>query len=257
MYRLYNGDCLEIMSECIEDHSVDMIFCDLPYGTTRNKWDSVIPLDLMWSEYLRITKPDGAIVLTAANPFDKYLAMSNIDNFRYDWIWHKNKASGHLNASKIPLKAHEYVLVFYRKFPTYNPQFTSGHKPMNAVSPKKDIPEPDKLRNYGHIGSTAGNPGGTTIRHPRTVLDIPVTNNDDSKKFHPTQKPVELSEYFIKTYTNEGDVVLDNCMGSGSTGIACLNLNRGFIGIEIEKEYFDRASKWISESYPLESFMIR
>lgn len=256
MERLYNGDCLKIMSECIEDYSVDMVFCDLPYGTTRNKWDSIIPLDLLWSEYFRIVKPNGAIVLTASNPFDKYLAMSNIDNFRYDWIWHKNKATGHLNASKIPLKAHEYVLVFYRKLPTYNPQLTSGHKPMNAVRPKKDIPEPDKLRNYGHVGSTKNYPGGETVRYPRTVLDIPVINNDDPKKFHPTQKPVELSEYFIKTYTNEGDVVLDNCMGSGSTGIACINLNRDFIGIELEKEYFDMASKWISEIYPLESFMI-
>lgn len=254
-HTLYNGDCLEIMSNHIGDHSVDMVFCDLPYGTTRNSWDSTIPLDLLWGEYSRIVKPNGAIVLTAANPFDKYLAVSNMDDFRYDWVWHKNKATGHLNAKKIPLKAHEYVLVFYKEFPTYNPQFTSGHKPMNRVGSKKDVPRPDELRNYGHMKSTDGNPGGSTQRYPRTVLDIPVINNDNPKKFHPTQKPVQLSEYFIKTYTNENDLVLDNCMGSGSTGIACNNLNRRFIGIELREDYFESAERWIQERATLENFM--
>ena len=231
--------------EKIEDNSVDMVFCDLPYGTTKNNWDSVIPLDLLWKQYSRIVKDDGAIILTAANPFDKYLAMSNIKDFRYDWIWHKNKATGHLNAKKVPLKAHEYILIFYKKPPIYNPQFTGGHKPMNAVKPKKNIPHPEKTRNYGHLESTDGNPGGSTFRYPRTVLDIPVINNDNPSKFHPTQKPEELSEYFIKTYSNEGDVILDNAMGSGSTGISCIKNNRKFIGIELDKEYFDKASSWI------------
>ena len=243
------------MSECIEDHSVDMIFCDLPYGTTRNKWDSVIPLDLMWSEYLRITKPDGAIVLTAANPFDKYLAMSNIDNFRYDWIWHKNKATGHLNASKIPLKAHEYVLVFYRKLPTYNPQLTSGHKPMNAVLPKDNLPAPDRKRNYNHVEKRLGNTGGTTVRYPRDVQKFPVINNDDPMKFHPTQKPIGMIEYFIKTYSNEGDVILDNCMGSGSTIIACRNINRQYIGIEKDHDYFNKALEWIKSYNRIDPFV--
>ena len=254
-FKLYNGDCLDIMTKHIDDKSVDMIFCDLPYGTTRNSWDSVIPMDSLWKEYNRVIKPNGAIVLTAANPFDKYLALSNIEDFRYDWIWHKNKATGHLNCKKVPLKAHEYVLVFYKKFPTYNPQFTYGHKPMNAVSPKSNIPPPDKERNYGHLDSTAGNPGGTTRRYPRTVLEIPVINNDNQNKFHPTQKPVGLSEYFIKTYSNENDIILDNCMGSGSTGIACINTNRKFIGIEIDNDYFKSAKKWIKNSNKINEFV--
>jgi len=253
-YKLYNGDCLDIMSKQISDESVDMVFCDLPYGTTRNSWDSVIPLDLLWEQYNRIVKPNGAIVLTAANPFDKYLALSNIKDFRYDWIWHKNKATGHLNAKKVPLKAHEYVLIFYRKFPTYNPQFTYGHKPMNAVKPKSNIPKPEKERNYGHVGSTDGNPGGSTRRYPRTVIDIPVENNDNKEKFHPTQKPVKLSDYFIKTYSKEGDVVLDNCMGSGSTGVSCVNLNRKFIGIELNKNYYKLAKSRIKKSIGIKKF---
>lgn len=242
--ELINGDSLDVMSN-ISDGSIDMIFCDLPYGTTRNYWDSVIPLDKLWEQYNRIIKENGAIVLTAANPFDKVLACSNMKYYKYDWVWHKNKATGHLNSKKLPLKAHEYVLIFYKKPPTYNPQFTSGHKPMNKVSQRKEIPHPDKLRNYGHVNAQNGNEGGSTIRMPRTVLDIPVINNDSPLKFHPTQKPVELSEYFIKTYSNENDTILDNCMGSGSTGIACLNTGRNFIGIEISEEYFIKAKNWI------------
>jgi site-specific DNA-methyltransferase (adenine-specific) len=247
MIELINGETIDVMSK-IENESIDMIFCDLPYGTTRNDWDVIIPLDKLWEQYNRIIKKNGAIVLTAANPFDKVLASSNMVNYRYDWIWHKNKATGHLNAKKLPLKAHEYVLIFYKKPPTYNPQYTSGHKPMNKVSTKKNVPAPEKLRNYGHMGIQNGNEGGSTTRLPRTVLDIAVINNDNPLKFHPTQKPVELAEYFIKTYSNEGDVILDNCMGSGSTGIACLNTNRNFIGIEINEEYYNKAKNWI-ESY--------
>jgi DNA modification methylase len=244
MIELINGESLDVMSK-IDNESIDMIFCDLPYGTTRNDWDAIIPLDKLWLQYNRIIKKNGAIVLTAANPFDKILASSNMENYRYDWIWHKNKATGHLNAKKLPLKAHEYVLIFYKKPPTYNPQYTSGHKPMNRVSPKKGVPAPEKLRNYGHMDIQNGNEGGSTTRLPRTVLDIAVINNDNPLKFHPTQKPVELAEYFIKTYSNEGDVILDNCMGSGSTGIACLNTKRKFIGIEINQEYYEKAKNWI------------
>jgi len=245
--NLFNGDCLEII-KTLSDKSIDMVFCDLPYGTTRNSWDSLIELDKLWNQYNRVVKDNGAVVLTAANPFDKVLAMSNLEYFKYDWIWEKNKGTGHLNAKKIPLKAHEYVLVFYRKMPTYNPQFTYGHKPMNAVKQKKNIPKPDKLRNYGHVESLYGNPGGSTRRYPRSVIKIPVVNNDSSDKWHPTQKPVELAEYFIKTYSNEGDVILDNTMGSGSTGIACINTNRKFIGIEMNREYFDKSKKWIEKA---------
>jgi site-specific DNA-methyltransferase (adenine-specific) len=244
MFELINGESLDVMSK-IDNESIDMIFCDLPYGTTRNDWDVIIPLDKLWEQYNRIIKKNGAIVLTAANPFDKVLACSNIENYRYDWIWHKNKATGHLNSKKLPLKSHECVLIFYKKPPTYNPQFTSGHKPMNKVSQKKGVPPPEKLRNYGHMDIQNGNEGGSTIRFPRTVLDIPVINNDNPLKFHPTQKPVELAEYFIKTYSNENDIILDNCMGSGSTGIACLNTKRKFIGIEINEEYYNKAKNWI------------
>jgi len=245
--NLFNGDCIDIFKE-LPDNCIDMVFCDLPYGTTRNDWDSIIDLKLLWEQYHRIVKDNGAIVLTAANPFDKVLAVSNIKNFRYDWIWEKNKATGHLNSKKVPLKAHEYVLVFYKKMPTYNPQFTNGHKPMNAVKPKTNLPPPDKLRNYGHMETHSGNLGGSTKRYPRSVIKIPVINNDNSDKWHPTQKPVELAEYFIKTYTNEGEVVLDNTMGSGSTGVACINTNRNFIGIEMNSDYFEKAKKWIEKS---------
>lgn len=245
--NLFNGNCIDVLKE-LPDNCVDMVFCDLPYGTTRNDWDSVINLELLWEQYDRVVKDDGAIVLTAANPFDKVLALSNMKNFRYDWIWEKNKATGHLNSKKVPLKAHEYVLVFYKKMPTYNPQFTYGHKPMNAVKPKKNVPAPDKLRNYGHMETQFGNAGGSTKRYPRSVIKIPVINNDNIEKWHPTQKPAELVEYFIKTYTNENDIVLDNTMGSGSTGIACINTKRKFIGIEMNTEYFEKAKKWIEKS---------
>ena len=227
---LIHGDCLEIM-QTLPDSCVDMVFCDLPYGTTMNEWDTLIPFDLLWGAYRRVVKQNGAIVLTAQPPFDKVLACSNLDMFRYEWIWEKNKATGHLNAKKMPMKAHENVLVFYRKLPTYNPQMTDGHKPMNAMKPKQNIPKPERLRNYNHVAQHNGNPGGSTQRCPRDVLRFPVINNDDPCKFHPTQKPIGLIEYFIETYTNPGDLVLDNCMGSGATCIASNNIGRRYIGI--------------------------
>lgn len=244
---LMNGDCLELI-QSIEDCSIDMIFCDLPYGTTGNPWDSVLPLDFLWEQYERIIKENGAIVLTAAPPFDKILGASNLRLFKYEWIWHKNKATGHLNSKKMPLKAHENVLVFYKKPPIYNPQKTYGHAPMNKVNPRRLTKEEQReIRNY-NPADCVGNPGGSTERLPRTVLNIPVHNNDSADKFHPTQKPVELCEYMIKTYTNPGDLVLDNCMGSGSTGIACINTDRRFIGIEKDANYFDLAAKWIKKT---------
>jgi DNA modification methylase len=249
--NLFNAECIDML-RTFPDKSIDMVFCDLPYGTTRNDWDSVIDLNLLWEQYNRIVKDRGAIVLTAANPFDKVLATSNIKNFKYDWIWEKNKATGHLNSKKMPLKSHEYVLIFYKKMPTYNPQFTYGHKPMNAVSAKQNIPHPGKLRNYGHVDNHLGNAGGSTKRYPRSVIKIPVINNDNPDKWHPTQKPVELAEYFIKTYSNEGDIILDNTMGSGSTGIACINTKRKFIGIELNTEYFNKAKQWIDKTINLQ-----
>jgi site-specific DNA-methyltransferase (adenine-specific) len=254
--KLYRGECIEIMST-LPDGCVDMVFADLPYGSTQNSWDSLIPFDKLWEAYTRVVKEDGAIVLTAQPPFDKVLACSNLKDFRYEWIWEKNKATGHLNAKKMPMKAHENVLVFYRKLPTYNPQKTVGHKPMNAVLPRDHIPEPDKKRNYNHVDKRLGNVGGGTDRYPRDVLYFPVINNDDPLKFHPTQKPVSLIEYFIKTYSNPGDTILDNCMGSGSTCIACINTEREYIGIEFEEEYYNLAQQWISsvQSNPILSAM--
>lgn len=239
------GNCLDLMSR-IYDKSVDMIFCDLPYGTTRNAWDSILSLDILWAHYERVIKDNGAIVLTAAAPFDKVLGVSNLALFRYQWIWNKNKSTGHLNARKMPLRAHELVLVFYKKPPEYNPQMTDGHKPKNRVN-LRDLSEAEltNLRNYGPAKRIA-TPGGTTVRYPRDVLNIPVHNNDCLDKWHPTQKPVELAEYMIRTYTTEGAVILDNCMGSGSTGIAALNTNRGFIGIELDKGYYKKANAWLA-----------
>jgi len=246
MNKIFHGECLEIMST-LPESCVDMVFCDLPYGTTQNEWDSLIPFDKLWEQYYRIVKENGAIVLTAQPPFDKILACSNLKDFRYEWIWEKNKATGHLNAKKMPMKAHENILVFYRKLPTYNPQKTTGHKPFGAVKPKDNIPEPDKKRNYNHVAKTFGNDGTTTDRYPRDVQRFPVINNDDPLKFHPTQKPVGMIEYFLRTYSNEGDVILDNCMGSGSTCIACINTNRQYIGIEGNLEYFSKAKQWIGQ----------
>ncbi len=235
MINLLHGDCLEMMKS-IEDGFVDMILVDPPYGTTSCRWDSIIPLDEMWIQLKRIIKNNGAIVMTAQTPFDKVLGCSNLKMLRYEWIWYKNKGSGHLNAKKMPMKHHENVLVFYSKLPTYNPQKTLGHKPMN------DALNTGFSENYRKMNK-ANTTGGSTVRHPRSVQEIPVFNNDGSSgaRLHPTQKPVELMEYFIKTYTNESETVLDFTMGSGTTGIACQNLNRSFIGIEMDDYYFEVA----------------
>jgi DNA modification methylase len=234
--RVYNADCLGTSGIClIPDKSIDMILADNPYGTTQNKWDLLLPIDKLWSEYCRVTKDDGAIVLTAQSPFDKYLACSNIKMFRYEWIWEKSRATGFFNANKAPLKAHENILVFYKKLPVYNPQKTTGHMPV-----KKYVKHKSDGSNYGKsIIGTEG--GGQTDRYPRDVIYFEVVPNP----IHPTQKPVPLFEYFIKTYTNEGDTVLDNCIGYGTTGIAARLNNRNFIGFdngtcEKEGEYYGR-----------------
>jgi DNA modification methylase len=219
---LHLGDCLELMKE-IPDASVDLILCDLPYGTTRNKWDSVIPLDELWAAYKRICR--GAIVLTAQTPFDKVLGASNIDMLRYEWIWRKEAGTGFLNAKRAPLKDHENILVFYRQPPSYQPQMRTGFKPYRC---KKG----GETSNYNKSGIVTTESDGE--RYPVTVIDFP----RDKLKLHPTQKPVALMEYLIRTYTNEGDTVLDNCMGSGTTGVACMNTGRIFIGMEKLPEYF-------------------
>jgi len=245
--QLYHGDCLDVMST-LDENSVDMVFCDLPYGTTQNKWDVIIPFEKLWERYDKVVKPNGAILLMAQSPFDKLLACSNLKDFRHEWIWEKNKATGHLNAKKMPMKCHENILVFYKKLCTYNPQKSQGHKPMNAVLPRDNMPEPDVKRNYNHVATRLGNPGGSTDRYPRDVIRFPVINNDNPNKWHPTQKPVELIEYFIHTYSNPGDVILDNAMGSGSTGVACKNIGRSFIGIEQNLDYFTKAKVCINDA---------
>ena len=224
--KLYLGDCLELM-KYIPDGSVDMILADLPYGTTRCKWDSIIDLNELWVQYKRVIKDDGAIVLTAQTPFDKVLGASNLAMLRYEWIWEKTQATGHLNAKKMPMKAHENVLVFYKKLPMYNPQKTSGHKPINSYT--KYLSTQNNTELYGEMKREISG-GGETDRYPRSVLTFP--SDKQKSKLHPTQKPVALMEYMIETYTKVGDVVLDNVCGSGTTGEAAVNLFRDYILME-------------------------
>lgn len=235
-YQLLNEECLESMSY-LPPQSVDMVLADLPYGTTQNKWDSVIPLDLLWEQYNRVCK--GAVVLTAAQPFTSALVMSNPGEFKYDWIWEKAKATGHLNSKIAPLRAHESVIVFNRGI--YNPQKTKGAIYTGRGGKSKED-------NYGNFKATReGSPDGS--RFPRSVQWF----LEERKPVHPTQKPVALMEYLIKTYTNPGDTVLDNTMGSGTTGVACMNTGRSFIGMEkdIEHGYFQIAEKRIRVAYEL------
>lgn len=229
MISIKQGDCLELMKE-IPDGSIDMILCDLPYGTTRNKWDSVIPLDKLWEQYERIIKDNGCIALFAQTPFDKVLGASNLKLLKYEWIWQKDNGTGFLNAEKMPLKLHENILIFYKKPPVYNPQMRKGFKPYSQKSGRGSS-------NYGEQVKVITNNNGD--RYPVDVIDF----KRDKDKLHPTQKPVALLEYLIKTYTNEKETVLDNCMGSGSTGIACQNTNRNFIGFELNEKYFNIAKE--------------
>ena len=237
MIDLRLGDCLEIMKS-IPDKSIDAIICDLPYGTTQNKWDSIIPLDLLWKQYKRICS--GAIVLTATQPFSSYLVTSNIKNFKYEWIWEKSKVTGVLNAKKQPLRQHEVVLVFYESQPTYNPQ---GLIACN-IKASTGVGSNGSSSNYGKITQTEdGTYTQTATGYPKSVIKI----SSEGRTVHPTQKPVALMEYLVKTYTNQGDTVLDNCMGSGTTGVACKNLGRKFIGIEQDANYFEIAKNRIEQ----------
>ena len=234
-----HGDCLELMKD-IPDGSVDMILCDLPYGTTtKNKWDVVIPFVPLWEQYERVIKDNGAIALFAQMPFAAMLTCSNIKMFRYELVWQKTLAQGFLNANRMPLRAHENILIFYKKLPVYNPQKTQG-APYN-----KGVRRANCTTNYGNFGETIG-ANKTGERFPTDVVLF--SNANHQNQMHPTQKPVALLEYLVKTYTNEGDTVLDNCMGSGSTGVACVNTGRKFIGIELDKKYYDVACCRIADA---------
>lgn len=239
------GDCLELMKD-IPDGSIDMILCDLPYGTTACKWDTVIPFEPLWEQYNRIIKDNGAIVLFGSEPFSSALRMSNIKHFKYDWIWEKTRTVGFLNAKNAPLKRHEIVSVFSlgstancsKNRMEYNPQgLIEINQKRKSVSQSGDTVVGSRpSRNKDYVAKYTG--------YPDTVLRF----SNEAKQKHPTQKPVALLEYLIKTYTNEGDVVLDNCMGSGSTCVACVNTGRHYIGFEKEPKYFDIACKRLDEA---------
>jgi len=228
--QIFQGDCLEVMKQ-IPDKSVDMILCDLPYGQTQNAWDTPIPYDVLWENYNRLIKPNGAIVLHCMQPFTSKLIMSNLEDFKYCWVWYKRQCSGFLNAKKQPLRNCEDIAVFYKNQCTYRPIMQKG-KP--------------QLKNTGGGSSNYNDftymPHTSEMYYPTSLLDFPLPRY---KGGHPTQKPVELLEYLIRTYTNEGDTVLDNCMDSGSTGVAAVNTNRNFIGIELNAEYFNIAKERI------------
>lgn len=241
---LIEGDCLRNMSY-IRPNSIDLILCDLPYGTTKNKWDCEIDLEKLWKQYKRVIKDKGCIALFGQQPFTSKLVMSNLEMFKYEWIWEKSLATGRLNCNYAPMKAHESIVIFskkaacYVKDPNnameYHPQMTAG-KPYKAVQGRASS-------NYDTKWSKRTITINDGSRYPRDVLKF----NHDKDKYHPTQKPVPLLEYLIRTYTSEGETVLDNCMGAGSTGVAALNLKRNFVGIEIDHNYFQIAKKRIEE----------
>lgn len=240
-YDLHNGECIEIMRK-IEDKTVDMILCDLPYGTTDCYWDNIIPFDEMWEQYNRIIKDNGVIVLFSAQPFTTKLINSNLKNYKYSWYWIKNTVTGFAFAKHQPMRKVEDINVFYKRKPLYIPQgLVELEKPIVKKRKSKignnDIIYNEKTLMKEHIVKYTN--------YPNNVLFF----NKETKTIHPTQKPVDLLEYLIKTYTREGDIILDNCMGSGSTGVACANINRRFIGIELDNKYFEIAKKRISESY--------
>lgn len=229
--EIYLGDCLNIMKS-IKKESIDLIICDLPYGVTKNKWDSVIDLNQLWVEYKRIIKNNGAIILFGQDKFSAKLMLSNEKLHRYNLIWEKTTPTGHLNAKRMPLRNHEDILVFYKKLPTYNPQKTKGH--IRKVSTAKHKRNSKETTNYGKHKLTTYD---STERYPKSILKF--ATDKQKSALHPTQKPVSLLEYLIKTYSNENELILDNCIGSGSTCIASINTNRKYIGIEKDEFYYN------------------
>ena len=238
--KIYCGDCLEIMPQ-IDDKKIDMILCDMPYGRTACRWDRVISLDKLWKQYKRIIKDSGAIILTASQPFTTDLINSNRQWFKYELVWNKKIAGNVGLANKMPLKIHENILVFYKKQSTYNPQFHNNYTEMIGKFTETNS---ESINLSSKIKKLSGQRG-----FPRTILEYMRPNNMTGGGLHPTQKPVALFEYLIKTYTNEDELVLDNCIGSGTTAVACLNTNRNFIGMDIEQKCVDIANKRLANTY--------
>lgn len=240
-YKLYKGDCLKILPT-IKEKSIHMILADLPYGVTHHKWDSEIPLLDLWKNYENIIKDTGVIALFGQSLFMAKIIVSNEKMFRYNLIWDKMRSTGFLNAHKMPLRIHEEIAIFYKKLPVYNPIMTLGDKPSHARGKNSNF----TTKIYGKFETNYISKAMTTNKKmPTSIIKI---QNTTQHKYHPTEKPVNLLEYLIKTYTNENDIVLDNCMGSGSTGVACMNTHRRFIGIEKDEKYFDIAYKRIKEA---------
>lgn len=239
--KIYKMDCIKGM-QLIKYKSIDMILCDLPYGTTHCEWDKIIPFDKLWEQYERIIKDRGAIVLTASQSFTTNLIISNFKLFRYEWIWKKNTCTGFQNAKKMPLKSHENICVFYKKLPTYNPQ---GLVKIDRKIKSKPTKGGRILLgdDYSRVQALNKDYIQEFKNYPKSILEI----NKENYNIHPTQKPVELFEYLVRTYTNENELVLDNCMGSGTTAIACINSNRNFMGFEKNDKYFKLANERIKE----------
>ena len=242
--KILLGDCLELM-KFIPDGSIDMICCDLPYGVTKNKLDIVIPFNLLWKEYYRVLKPNGAIALYAQGLFYVDLVQSNRKHFRYDLVWDKQLTSGFLNSNRMPLRSHEMVAVFYRKLPTYNPQMTEG-KPLHSKG-KSYINKDMKNQNYGKFNPTEDLRAGETTKYPKSILSFPKPHPSVAQ--HRTEKSVECNEWLVKTYTNPGEIVLDNTSGSGTLGEACINTGREFIMIEKDLTDFKKGERRIQKSF--------
>jgi len=241
--RVYQGDCLDLMND-IPDKSIDMILCDLPYGTTACKWDTIIPYEPLWLQYKRIIKDNGAIVLTASQPFTSALVVSNIKMFKYCWVWNKGKCSGFLNAKNAPMKKVEDIVIFSKG--------TTANKSLNLMQyyPQGLISYNIKKKNYNRKNdSTTGTRlcGDKWLQEWKNYHNTLFSISYETKPLHPTQKPVALFEYLIKTYTNENEIVLDNCIGSGTTAVACMQTNRNYIGMELEEKYVEIANKRINE----------
>lgn len=245
MIQLINDDCLKAMDKLIEDGvKVDAIITDPPYGTTACKWDTVIPFPEMWERLNKLIKPNGAIVLFGSEPFSSALRMSNIKNYKYDWIWKKPRGTGHLNAKKMPMRDSENISIFNVHHSLYNPQMSAG-EPYKPKSSKTDRVSISGDTTYGtFIDGNSVRTENFGVRYPKTIIKFGVVERDT---LHPTQKPVALMEYLIKTYTNENELVLDFTMGSGTTGVACKNTNRNFIGIELDEKYFEIAKERIGK----------